>query len=87
VPTLACRICGRVVYTTTSIDALLPEELRCPRCGAILGAERRGENRRKGERRVNPPNDPGPPGGVERRVADRRSTTRRREDDKPLGGA
>ena len=85
-PTLACRICGRVVYTTASLDALLPEERRCPRCGAILDGERRGESRRKGERRRNPPNHPGPPDGVERRVADRRKGPRRREDDKPLGG-
>ena len=85
-PTLACRICGRVVYTTASLDALLPEERRCPRCGAILDTERRGGNRRKGERRQNPPNDPGPPGGVERRVWDRRQVPRRRDDDKPFGG-
>jgi len=84
VPTLACRICGRVVYTTASLDALLPEERRCPRCGAILDGERRGESRRKGERRRN---EPGPPGGVERRIADRRLGPRRRDDDKPLGGA
>jgi hypothetical protein len=86
VPTLACRICGRVVYTTTSLDALLPEERRCPRCGAVLGSERRGENRRKRERRVNPPGDPGPPDGRERRLADRRRLPRRRDDDRPLGG-
>jgi hypothetical protein len=87
VPTLACRICGRVVYTTTSLDALLPEERRCPRCGAILDGERRGETRRKGERRRNPPDSPGPPGGVERRAADRRLGPRRRDDDNPTGGA
>lgn len=84
-PTLACRICGRVVYTTASLDALLPEELRCPRCGAILGTERRGGIRRKAERRLNPQAAPGPPDGRERRAADRRQATRRREDDKPLG--
>jgi len=87
VPTLACRICGRVVYTTASLDALLPEERRCPRCGAILDGERRGESRRKAERRLNPTDAPGPPGGVERRVTDRRQGPRRRDDDKPIGGA
>jgi hypothetical protein len=86
VPSLACRICGRIVYTTTSIDALLPEERRCPRCGAILDTERRGGNRRKGERRMNPTSDPGPPNGIERRLGDRRRGPRRREDDRPLGG-
>ncbi len=84
-PTLACRICGRVVYTTVSLDALLPEERRCPRCGAILDAERRSDDRRKAERRQNPPDAPGPPGGVERRVADRRRGPRRREDGTPTG--
>lgn len=86
-PTLACRICGRVVYTTASLDALLPEERRCPRCGAILDGERRGVSRRKGERRQSLPDSPGPPGGVERRVVDRRQGPRRRDDDDPLGGA
>jgi hypothetical protein len=87
VPTLACRICGRVVYTTAPLEALLPEERRCPRCGAILDGERRGESRRKRDRRQNPPGSPGPPGGIERRVADRRKGSRRRGDDTPLGGA
>jgi phage FluMu protein Com len=87
VPTLACRICGRVVSTTASLDALLPEERRCPRCGAILEGERRGQSRRKVDRRQNPADSPGPPGGVERRVADRRQGPRRRDDDKTPGSA
>jgi hypothetical protein len=74
------------VYTTASLDALLPEERRCPRCGAILDGERRGVSRRKGDRRQNPADSPGPPGGIERRVRDRRQGPRRRDDDKPLGG-
>jgi hypothetical protein len=86
VPTLACRICGRVVYTTTTLDALLPEERRCPRCGAILDGERRRESRRKGERRTNPVSEPGAPAGRERRASKRREVTRRREDDRPIGG-
>lgn len=43
VPTLACRICGRVLDAA----AMQLAEGRCPRCGAILASERRGENRRK----------------------------------------
>jgi hypothetical protein len=81
-PTLACRVCGRVVYTTVSIDALFAEERRCPRCGSILFGERRVDNRRKVERRRNPADDPGPPGNFDRRVSDRRSRERRRSDDK-----
>ena len=81
-PTLACRICGRVVYTTAALDSLFAEESRCPRCGNVLDTERRSTNRRKGERRQNPPNDPGPPRGLERRGRDRRVTRRRRDDGK-----
>jgi hypothetical protein len=79
-PTLACRICGRVVYTTVSLDALFAEESRCPRCGGALYGERRVDQRRKRERRVNPPDVPGPPNGIERRTRERRVTTRRRDD-------
>jgi hypothetical protein len=77
-PTIVCRTCGRVVYTTSPLEALFAEERRCPRCGAFLEADRRGGNRRVANRRQNPPDDPGPPGGVERRVADRRQGGRRR---------
>jgi hypothetical protein len=84
-PTLACRICGRVVYTTTPLDTLFPEERRCPRCGATLNAERRAEDRRKGGRRTNPSADPGPPDAVDRRMADRRLIQRRRDDATALG--
>ena len=77
-PTLACRICGRVVYTTAPLDELLPEERRCPRCGAFLDRERREVDRRTSVRRVNPPDDPGPPGGyTERRHMERRTYRRR----------
>jgi hypothetical protein len=84
-PTLACRICGRVVYTTAAIETLFAEESRCPRCGGPLWEERRTSNRRKWQRRQNPDHDPGPPGGMERRGADRR-VTRRRRDEQSLGG-
>jgi hypothetical protein len=81
-PTLACRICGRVVYTTASLDSLFSEESRCPRCGNSLDVERRVDNRRKTERRRNPPDVPGPPGSFERRTGERRKHTRRRDDNR-----
>lgn len=81
-PTLACRICGRVVYTTGPIESLFAEERRCPRCGGVIDVERRsGSQRRRGDRRQNPPDVPGPPDGSERRVAERRQQRRRRTDD------
>ena len=81
-PSLACRICGRVVYTTASLDSLFSEETRCPRCGNTLSVERRVDARRKSERRRNPPDVPGPPGGTERRAGERRRHTRRRDDNR-----
>lgn len=80
-PTLACRICGRVVYTAAALDSLFAEERRCPRCGGMLSGERRVANRRKGERRKNPPDIPGPPGSFERRTSERRTSQRRRDDN------
>jgi hypothetical protein len=79
-PSLACRICGRVVYTTADFDSLFAEESRCPRCGGLLFPERRQADRRKAQRRQNPADDPGPPNGIERRGADRRVRRRRRDD-------
>jgi len=83
-PTLACRICGRVVYTAAAFESLFAEESRCPRCGGVLWPERRQANRRKFERRVNAPDAPGPPSGMERRVAERRKGERRRDDNRTL---
>jgi hypothetical protein len=80
-PTVACRICGRVVYTTAPFEDLFAEESRCPRCGGVLFPERRDSQRRKLQRRQNPPDDPGPPDGHERRVSDRRRLKRRRDDN------
>src|SRR5262245_66513326 len=60
-PRLACWTCGRQIYTVAPLEALLAEERRCPRCGAFLRPERRESERRQSNRRVNPPNDPGPP--------------------------
>jgi hypothetical protein len=85
-PTIVCRTCGRVVYTTAPLESLFAEERRCPRCGAFLEADRREGNRRHMNRRQNPPDDPGPPGGVERRVAERRSGRRRKGDRGPYLG-
>lgn len=84
-PTLACRICGRVVYAAAPVDALTAEESRCPRCGGVLFVERREGNRRRAQRRQNPLDDPGPPDGMERRVAERRSGKRRRDDRQSSG--
>jgi hypothetical protein len=72
------------VYTTAALDALFAEESRCPRCGSVLFAERRVDSRRKRERRVNRPDVPGPPGSFERRVQERRTVTRRRDDGRQL---
>lgn len=79
-PTIVCRTCGRVVYTTAPLSALFAEERRCPRCGAFLEVDRREGNRRLHDRRQNPPDDPGPPNGIERRVADRRESRQRKGD-------
>ncbi|HET9853115.1 MAG TPA: hypothetical protein VFP56_11500 [Candidatus Limnocylindrales bacterium] len=81
-PTLACRICGRVVYTAAAFETLFAEESRCPRCGGVLWPERRGEHRRKFERRQNPADAPGAPSGMERRIAERRKGQRRRNDNR-----
>jgi len=74
---LACRSCGRQIYTVSPLESLFAEERRCPRCGAPLDGERRGVERRERVRRQNPPDDPGPPDGVERRIKDRRVERRR----------
>jgi len=66
----------------SALDSLFAEERRCPRCGAFLNPERRELDRRERNRRANPPDDPGPPRGVERRKGDRRKTRRR----KPANG-
>jgi hypothetical protein len=75
---LACRTCGRQVYTAAPLENLFAEERRCPRCGAYLDTDRRLEDRRHFIRRVNPPAMPGPPvGAAERRLAERRVARRR----------
>ena len=84
-PRVACRSCGREIYTPTPLEGLLADERRCPRCGAPLENDRREGDRRSGlERRLNPPADPGPPTAEERRVAERRGSHRRRADTRPF---
>jgi ribosomal protein S27AE len=81
-PKLACRSCGRQIYTVAPIESLFAEERRCPRCGAFLNDERRDVERRGYVRRQNPADDPGPPNTAgERREAERRAGRRR----KPTG--
>ena len=80
-PKLACRTCGRQIYTVAPIEALFAEERRCPRCGTFLADERREGDRRGYIRRENPADDPGPPKKKERRVEERRTGRRR----KPAG--
>ena len=78
-PKLACWSCGRQLHSVAPLESLFAEERRCPRCGAFLNADRRESERRTIERRQNPSNDPGPPGGEghERRVEQRRKGPRR----------
>jgi hypothetical protein len=71
------------VYTVSPVEALFAEERRCPRCGALMNPDRRDGERRQTIRRQNPPDDPGPPDGVERRVADRRVGQRRSTGGQP----
>ncbi len=83
-PKLACHACGRQIYTVAPLEALFADERRCPRCGAFLSVERRMTDRRQQVRRVNPPEDPGPPGTGERRVVERRRASRRGADRNPF---
>jgi hypothetical protein len=80
-PRLACRACGRQIYTVAPLESLFTEERRCPRCGALLDAERREIERRLMIRRQNPEDDPGPPKGDERRQEERRKGRRRKESN------
>jgi hypothetical protein len=83
VPKLACRTCGRQIYTVAPLQELIADERRCPRCGAYMDADRREDERRRWNRRVNPPDRPGPPEGVgERRVGERRVNRRRRDQSR-----
>jgi hypothetical protein len=79
-PTLACRICGRVVYTSAPLESLFAEERRCPRCGGMLFAERRSENRRTDEQRQGSGEAPGPTDDFGDPTSERRTLKRRRDD-------
>ncbi len=77
-PKIACRKCGRQIYSVAPVDSLVADERRCSRCGASMEMERRVLERRLLERRVNPPDRPGPPGETgERRLGQRRQGARR----------
>ena len=60
-PHLACRTCGRRIYSVAPLSSMTADELRCPRCGAYFQEERRVSERRKAIRRENPSTEPGPP--------------------------
>lgn len=85
-PKLACWSCGRQIYTVAPLNSLFSEERRCPRCGANLNGERRGEERRSYNRRDNPATEPGPPDGEERRLENRRLGRRRKRQDGTTSG-
>ena len=74
-PRLACYACGRTTWATVPLGQLFAEERRCPRCGASLRDDRRIWDRRSHVRRQV---EGVSPTGVERRVAERRSRSRRR---------
>lgn len=73
---LACRRCGRQIYTVSSIEALALDERRCPGCAAGLWPERRVDDRRIVIRRQFIPDLELVP-AEDRRVADRRQVRRR----------
>jgi hypothetical protein len=85
-PKLACRSCGRQIYTVSPLQSLFAEERRCPRCGAGLDVERREAERRTSIRRGTTFADEeegAPQSGEpeERRIRDRRAARRRRSSD------
>ena len=40
-PHLACRTCGRRIYSVAPLSSMTADELRCPRCGAYFQEDRR----------------------------------------------
>jgi hypothetical protein len=83
---LACWSCGRQIYTVSPLESLTAEERRCPRCGAFLHHERRGDERRTGHRRQDEAGDRAAAnatldGDAERRVDERRHERRRAPSD------
>ena len=64
-PHLACRTCGRRIYSVAPLSSMTADELRCPRCGAYFQEDRRASDRRQAIRRENASPEPGkelPPG-------------------------
>jgi DNA-directed RNA polymerase subunit RPC12/RpoP len=102
-PHLACRTCGRRIYSVAPLSSMTADELRCPRCGSRFQEDRRGPERRTTIRRENPSSDPRPPAattegdaeqtegitgdGTERRGTTRRTAQRRGGKPSPPGEA
>jgi hypothetical protein len=80
-PQLACRSCGRQIYTVAPFESLFAEERRCPRCGAGLNLDRRVVERRTAIRRGQPLEDVPSTEPADRRVGDRRAERRRKPTD------
>jgi predicted nucleic acid-binding Zn-ribbon protein len=83
---LACWSCGRQIYTVSPLESLTVEERRCPRCGAFLHHERRGDERRTGNRRQDGADNAAAASATpdiddERRVDERRLERRRAPSD------
>jgi len=85
-PRLVCRACGKRLYSAAPLESLFADERRCPRCASPLSSDRRQLDRRQVQRRENPADEPGPPGGDERRVDERRKGRRRGSDHGPYQG-
>ena len=75
-PRLACVSCGRTLWATVPLGLLFAEERRCPRCGASLRDDRRVQERRLQIRRQK--GEASASTSLERRLAERRTTQRRR---------
>jgi phage FluMu protein Com len=80
-PQLACRSCGRQIYTVAPFESLFAEERRCPRCGAALNLERRQVERRTAIRREASFEELPASKSEDRRVGDRRGERRRKPTD------
>ena len=82
-PTLACRICGRVVYTTASLDSAVRRGAALPALRRDPDAERRVGQPAQGRAPAEPAGRPGPAG--RRRAAQSPSGARRRRRDDDNG--
>ena len=100
-PHLACRTCGRRIYSVAPLSSMTADERRCPRCGALprrtvarpSAGRRSGARTRPTTRGRRPATTDGEPegtegltdDGTERRATDRR-TGQRRGGKPPLPG-